>query len=443
MSFFKILFPKQKSQGKVLTNEQLKDIQASFQMFDLDGSGSISRSELYTMLQRFGGKQDMTTVDIDSIINRADSNNDGEIDFNEFVVIMSTQIDGMGDEDVELRTAFNMIDIQVDGMRDEDVELRTAFNMIDTDSSGSVAMAELKVLLANANLLMTDDELDLIMDECDVNGDGELDFEEFKQLMTFDLDQQAHRPQPPDVRLNQKSLISFLPDSTSKDERPSWWNFRLSPIARFYLCAIAAPLLMSLVYSAAIFFPPEARAKSSLFLWTDGHLIIDSGKAPILCPAPLLCSEGVSQIIMVAIARLAAFASYAIMGLTFVSKMHSSLHYLSSTYLSNFVPFEHLHDVNSKMGMMYTWLIFAHTLAHLVRWGLRNELSYTINTRVGLSGAFGMFLMMLVTFSMTLAKRFASISFERRFINHWAFTLLVVALCFHNPRCRIVTSIFL
>ena len=151
----------------------------------------------------------------------------------------------------------------------------------------------------------------------------------------------------------------------------------------------------------------------------------------------------VSQIIMVAIARLAAFASYAIMGLTFVSKMHSSLHYLSSTYLSNFVPFEHLHDVHSKMGMMYTWLIFAHTLAHLVRWGLRNELAYTINTRVGLSGAFGMFLMLLVTFSMTLAKRFASISFERRFINHWAFTLLVLALCFHNPRCRIVTIIFL
>jgi len=66
--------------------------------------------------------------------------------------------------------------------------MQAAFDMIDTDSSGSISMSEMKVFLATASQFsMRPDEIDLIMQNGDVNGDGELDFQEFKRLMTFDL----------------------------------------------------------------------------------------------------------------------------------------------------------------------------------------------------------------------------------------------------------------
>lgn len=102
-------------------------------------------------------------------------------------------------------------------------------------------------------------------------------------------------------------------------------------LSRFQFFFFVLPMFISLWYSVAVLFPPEYRTgKWSLLLWTPGNLIVKDGSVK-LCPRASICSEGVFQIILISISRLTAFASYVTMGITFVSKMHSSVRmYFSS-----------------------------------------------------------------------------------------------------------------
>jgi len=64
--------------------------------------------------------------------------------------------------------------------------LRTAFNMFDTDGSGKIDSQELNVLLSGEEFkdIYTAEQLAEAIAEVDNNGDGEIDFEEFMQMMS-------------------------------------------------------------------------------------------------------------------------------------------------------------------------------------------------------------------------------------------------------------------
>lgn len=57
--------------------------------------------------------------------------------------------------------------------------------MFDTDGSGKIDASEIKGLLEGEDLKehMTKEQLNQIIQEVDVNGDGEIDFEEFLSMM--------------------------------------------------------------------------------------------------------------------------------------------------------------------------------------------------------------------------------------------------------------------
>ena len=63
--------------------------------------------------------------------------------------------------------------------------LRTAFKMIDSDHSGKISWAELRALLGGEEFLdiYSQDQLERAIREVDENGDGEVDFQEFKAMM--------------------------------------------------------------------------------------------------------------------------------------------------------------------------------------------------------------------------------------------------------------------
>ena len=56
-------------------------------MFDRDGNGLIDRDELKLVMQELGEK--LSEEDIDEMIEEADTNNDGFIDYEEFARYMS------------------------------------------------------------------------------------------------------------------------------------------------------------------------------------------------------------------------------------------------------------------------------------------------------------------------------------------------------------------
>ena len=64
-------------------------LHAAFKMFDKDGSGIISADEIREVLC-FGGSNALTVEAVDAIIKQVDENGDGEIQFEEFVTMMTT-----------------------------------------------------------------------------------------------------------------------------------------------------------------------------------------------------------------------------------------------------------------------------------------------------------------------------------------------------------------
>ena len=73
------------SQSNLTSQEKLH---AAFRMFDKDGSGIISADEIREVLC-FGGSNSLTAEAVDAIIKQVDENGDGEIQFEEFVTMMT------------------------------------------------------------------------------------------------------------------------------------------------------------------------------------------------------------------------------------------------------------------------------------------------------------------------------------------------------------------
>ena len=71
----------------------------------------------------------------------------------------------------------------VAGMGEE--ELRAAFGRIDKDSSGSIDREELRRAITEQNGSLSVDQLNALMKFADTDGDGEIDYDEYKTIMSF------------------------------------------------------------------------------------------------------------------------------------------------------------------------------------------------------------------------------------------------------------------
>jgi Ca2+-binding EF-hand superfamily protein len=72
------------NEKQLLTAEKLA---AAFRMFDKDGSGLISKDEIQSILS-FDSEQLLSMKVVDEIIAQIDENEDGEISFEEFSIMM-------------------------------------------------------------------------------------------------------------------------------------------------------------------------------------------------------------------------------------------------------------------------------------------------------------------------------------------------------------------
>ena len=61
--------------------------------------------------------------------------------------------------------------------------IRTAFRECDRDGNGFISAAKLRRVMTNLGEKLTDEELDELIREADVNGDGRIGYEGFKKMM--------------------------------------------------------------------------------------------------------------------------------------------------------------------------------------------------------------------------------------------------------------------
>ena len=136
----------------------------AFDMFDSDGSGQISISEIRRLLKTFG--QDVTRQEVVEMIKDIDDDNDGNITYEEFITLMTHQV-------VE-ETVIN------DGF-DED-EVIKAFQKFDFNNSGTITLDEFKFILTKLGEKWTENRANEVFKLCDLNNNGELDYREFVQF---------------------------------------------------------------------------------------------------------------------------------------------------------------------------------------------------------------------------------------------------------------------
>ncbi|KAJ8308336.1 hypothetical protein KUTeg_013210 [Tegillarca granosa] len=72
---------------KMKSTDAEEDMKEAFKVFDMDGNGFISRQELRCVMTNLGEK--LSDEEIDEMIREADSNGDGQVDYEEFTLMMT------------------------------------------------------------------------------------------------------------------------------------------------------------------------------------------------------------------------------------------------------------------------------------------------------------------------------------------------------------------
>ncbi|CAH8546993.1 unnamed protein product [Heterobilharzia americana] len=143
-----------------LTEEQIDELRETFRLFDKDHNGYITIQELCSIMKMFS--RPCTLNEAKEMMLHVDKNNDGIIDFREFLELMSPLI------------ISNNID---------DTYLWGSFNFFDKDKDGNITSKELKIVLQSLHLKLTDSEIDEMIHEADIDKNGTISFEEFKLIM--------------------------------------------------------------------------------------------------------------------------------------------------------------------------------------------------------------------------------------------------------------------
>jgi len=104
---------------------------------------------------------DVSEENIEKIFEGIDTSGDKAVDFEEFKVMMQNAV----------------------GDSDRRKDLLEAFEVFDVNGDGQTSKQELKDLMGKFGQHLSDEELTAVMSEVDTDGSGEIDFEEFCEIM--------------------------------------------------------------------------------------------------------------------------------------------------------------------------------------------------------------------------------------------------------------------
>ncbi|PSS01713.1 Calmodulin-3 like [Actinidia chinensis var. chinensis] len=143
-----------------LTGDQISEFKESFSLFDKDGDGCITTRDLGIVMRSMG--HNPTEAELQDMMNEVDADGNGTVDFPEFLNFMVRKMDDTTDPEDELKEAFRVFDM---------------------DQNGFISAAELCHMMTNLGEKLTDEEVYEIFREADVDGDGQLNYNEFVKLM--------------------------------------------------------------------------------------------------------------------------------------------------------------------------------------------------------------------------------------------------------------------
>ena len=160
----KVEFNAKRYERNGLTADEVLEIKEAFDLFDSDGSGSISVEELKQALRNLG--IDARNQTLSNMMNDLDKNNDQNIDFDEFIDMMTAKMSDTDNRE-DLLKVFNFFLGEDAGTRNDKIKIQ-----------------HLRRDAKELNEAMSEDELNEMIARADLDKDGAVSFDEFYSIMT-------------------------------------------------------------------------------------------------------------------------------------------------------------------------------------------------------------------------------------------------------------------
>ena len=141
-----------------MSDDELKLLKKLFFELDVKGVGVITKDELFKGMEECYDRK-ITREESDEIFGNIDYDNNGTISFDEFVKAAIDKKKLLTDE-----------------------KLKAAFSLFDRNGDGDIEAKELKEVIGDENNMGDKVFLEMI-EEVDLDGNGVIDFEEFKTMM--------------------------------------------------------------------------------------------------------------------------------------------------------------------------------------------------------------------------------------------------------------------
>eukprot|EP00761_Pharyngomonas_kirbyi_P011125 gb/GECH01011149.1/.p1 GENE.gb/GECH01011149.1/~~gb/GECH01011149.1/.p1 ORF type:complete len:161 (+),score=37.16 gb/GECH01011149.1/:1-483(+) len=146
-----------------LTEEELKEFHSIYHLFDADGNGCITKDELGELMKILG--LNPSQEEIDDMMKEVDTDLSGDIDFSEFVQVMSRKIKANYTKE-ELLDSFKLF---------ESSDLPEGYVTTDTLKHAFTTYGADK---------LSSEEADQLLKTVDPEGTGKINYKEYVDMMT-------------------------------------------------------------------------------------------------------------------------------------------------------------------------------------------------------------------------------------------------------------------
>ena len=146
-----------------MPDSEIASLKNIFVSIDKNGDGQLTIPEMMEGIQKSGINTDTLGIDIKEVLQNIDSNASGVIDYTEFIAATLEKKKYLRED-----------------------RLWSAFRVFDVDGNGTISKAELEKILHGGALhdMESNKTIDDLIKECDLDGDGEISFDEFVKMMS-------------------------------------------------------------------------------------------------------------------------------------------------------------------------------------------------------------------------------------------------------------------
>ena len=179
--------------------EELNELKEIFFAFDKNCDGKISKEEFFTGLSNTNSLNTLLKQgnSIEGLIKNIDVDNNGYIGFEEFCIALINK--------EKLLTEKN---------------LRMAFDVFDRDKNGGICQNELKFILGEYNANAKDYLWKKMIEQIDLNKDGQISYDEFHKMMMEVINNKNKRKSMMEIksyRNNKNININAVSNEIDKD----------------------------------------------------------------------------------------------------------------------------------------------------------------------------------------------------------------------------------